>query len=333
MKKYLISCLLFCFVLHTQAQWEVLPKISESSFRSIDATQEPRIWAGGSANTILTSADNGATWVKRIVGEEFKLDFRGIAALGEQKVVAVSAGLSEEGSAKIYLSEDAGETWKLTFDAKGKGVFLDGVKFFNSMEGIAYGDPIDGKMFMIKTVDGGKTWKTAGEKIPKLKTGEASFAASNSNIFILDNTVWIATTDRIFRSKNKGEDWEVFNTYFPSGTTAGIFGLHFSSQMDGVLLGGDYLNDKGKFPNISFTQNGGKTWHKTQEVQPYGLKEAAWKVGLDQLLVIGTTGTSLVEVSSSKSTALDSLSFHALSCNSQYCFSIGGKGNLARMKL
>jgi photosystem II stability/assembly factor-like uncharacterized protein len=315
------------------SQWEKIPRISESSFRSIDATKEPRIWAGGSSNTILTSADNGESWSKKVIGSDYKLDFRGIAALDKQRVVAVSAGLAEEGSAKIYLSEDGGNSWQMTFDSKEKGVFMDGVKFFDANVGIVYGDPINGRMFMLKTIDGGKTWNRAGEKMPILEEGEASFAASNSNIFILGNTVWIATQNRVFKSMNRGEDWEVFQTYIPSASTAGIFGLHFSSQLDGVLLGGDYLDDKGKFPNISFTQNGGRTWHNTQEIEPYGLKEAAWKIAYNEVLVIGTTGTSIVYLSSGKSEVIDLESFHALSCNSHYCFAIGGKGNLGRMKL
>lgn len=333
MKQNLFALLLSICFFSTQAQWEKAVKISESSFRSIDASQEPRVWAGGSGNTILSSADNGITWTKQIVANEFKLDFRGIAAINDQKVVAVSAGLAEEGAAKIFLSEDGGKSWKLTFDSKETGVFMDGVKFFDSQEGIVYGDPLDGQMFMLKTKDGGKTWVRIGEKIPMLKAGEASFAASNSNIFILDNTIWIATQDRIFRSLNRGDDWEVFDTYFPSGSTAGVFGIHFYSQLEGVLVGGDYMNDQGTFPNISFTQNGGKSWHKTLEIEPYGLKEAAWKVGYDKLLVIGTTGTSLVDLSTSRAIGIDQESFHALSCNTQYCFAIGGKGNLARMKL
>ncbi|SOE22464.1 BNR/Asp-box repeat-containing protein [Spirosomataceae bacterium TFI 002] len=331
-KNILVAFFSFCFF-GSFAQWEKAPKLSEGSFRSIDATQGARVWAGGSANTILTSTDNGKSWSKMNVGAAYKLDFRGIAALDEMKVVAVSAGLAEEGSAKIFLSEDGGKSWKMTFDSNEKGVFMDGVKFFNAKEGIVYGDPIDGRMFILKTVDGGRTWSRIGEKMPDLKEGEASFAASNSNIFVLDNTVWIATQDRIFRSKNRGTDWEVFSTFFPSGTTAGIFGMHFSSQSDGVILGGDYVNDKGKFPNIAFTQNGGKTWHKTQEIEPFGLKEAAWKIGIDQVLVIGTTGTSIAHLDSGKYEVLDSESFHALSCNSKYCFAIGGKGNLARMKI
>lgn len=333
MKKLSTLFFLIIIVFNSVGQWEKIPEISKESFRSIDATQGKRIWAGGSNNTILTSGDEGKSWIELKVGEGFKLDFRGIAAIDANKVLAVSAGLGQEGAAKIYLSEDAGNTWKMTFNSEDTGVFMDGVKFFDHNEGIVYGDPINDKMFLLKTKDGGKTWKKIGGNIPKLKAGEASFAASNSNIFILESTVWIATQDRIFRSGDRGETWEVFETYFPSGSTSGVFGLHFSSPMEGVLVGGDYMNDKEKYPNIAFTQNGGETWHQTQEVEPFGLKEAAWKIAFDKVLVIGTSGTTMVNPIKATSKKMDKESFHSLSCGTNYCFAIGGQGNLAKMRI
>lgn len=328
----LIQFTLLCFIfMNAKAQWQKIENPSSASFRSIHACKDGSVWAGGSSNTILKSTDNGLSWQKISVGSG-ALDFRGIAGINKSAAVAVSAGLAEEGAAKIYVTSDGGVTWKLTFKTGEKGVFMDGLKFFDEKEGIVYGDPIDGKMFLMKTYDGGLTWKRMIEGVPILKEGEASFAASNSNIFVLGNSVWIATQDRIFRSTDRGLNWDVFKTYMPAGSTAGIFGMYFYSQENGILFGGDYVSDKSAYPNISFTQNGGESWHMTKSIEPFGLKESGWMLNRDELLVIGTTGSSVFNLSTGINSAWDKEPFHAISCNDQYCFAIGPKGNLGRVE-
>ncbi len=64
-------------------------------------------------------------------------------------------------------------------------MFYDALDFWNDLEGIAIGDPTEDCMSIIITRDGGNTWtKLLCENLPKVKEGEAAFAASDTNIAI-----------------------------------------------------------------------------------------------------------------------------------------------------
>ena len=58
--------------------------------------------------------------------------------------------------------------------------------------------------------------KVPCEQIPKVEDGEAAFAASNTNIKVLGNTVWIVTgggvKSRVFKSIDLGITWNVYET-------------------------------------------------------------------------------------------------------------------------
>ena len=83
----------------------------------------------------------------------------------------------------------------LVYTEKHDKVFYDSMKFFaDGKHGIAVGDPTEDCASIIVTSDGGNTWtKISCDKLPKFEDGEAFFAASNTNIKIVGNTVWIAS--------------------------------------------------------------------------------------------------------------------------------------------
>ncbi|MFT7421082.1 MAG: photosystem II stability/assembly factor-like uncharacterized protein, partial [Arcticibacterium sp.] len=141
----------FLFLLNftVMGQWEILQTGSEGSFRSLEVVSENTVWAGGSDNTILYTKKGGKLWKSFKVGLPAKLDFRAIKAINAKTVVIVSAGLGEEGAAKIFRTEDAGKNWIMTFETKEKGVFLDGVAFFDDMHGLVIGDPIENQPYIL----------------------------------------------------------------------------------------------------------------------------------------------------------------------------------------
>ena len=82
------------------------------------------------------------------------------------------------------------------------------MSFWNETEGIAMGDPVDDCLSILITRDGGNNWtKLPCRKLPKVKKGEAAFAASNTNISIHGNKCWIATggtNSNVYFSDDKG---------------------------------------------------------------------------------------------------------------------------------
>jgi hypothetical protein len=100
---------------------------------------------------------------------------------------------------------------------------------------------------------------------PKYFNGEAHFAASNSNIYMYEGNVIIATggiKSRIFRFNWKYPlYWEVFETPFIQGTSSqGIYSIDFFKNKFGIAVGGDYTKQTENINNIATTFDGGETW-------------------------------------------------------------------------
>lgn len=331
-KKKAHLLLLFLCVNSLNAQWIKQESGTDASFRSIHAIGKKVVWAGGSKGTVLRTINAGISWeVLKVNGAE-KLDFRDIYGVSEKVAFIMSAGLAEEGAAKVFKTTNAGNTWQVVLDHKAKGVFFDSIDFWNENEGILIGDPIDDKPFILRTLDAGITWqRIENEKLPSVWEGEASFASSGSCIAVQANgKAWFNTQSRIFFTPDKGETWQVYQTPFKKGQTAGIFGLHFWNDKQGIAVGGDYKNDKEKVENVAITQDGGKNWEFLTSAKPDGLKEAGWKLPNKSLLLVGTSGTSILEKNKTEWKVIDTESFHAISCFKDDCWAIGAKGNLAK---
>jgi len=141
--------------------------------------------------------------------------------------------------------------------------FYDSMNFWNDEEGIAIGDSIDGCLSVIITRDGGNTWtKLSCHNLPEAKENEGAFAASDTNIAIVGDETWVATTSgRVYYSKDKGLSWEVTQTPITKDKeTEGIYSIGFYDELNGFAIGGDYTKPEGNQANKIRTQDGGKTW-------------------------------------------------------------------------
>jgi len=128
---------------------------STASFRGLCVVDERTIWASGSQGTVIHSQDAGATWQKSSIKEAGEIEFRDIQAFDDKRAVVLGAG----SPAQIYSTQDGGRTWELKYENRDPGVFFDAFSFFNDDHGIAFSDPLKGKIFLIETRDGGKSWE------------------------------------------------------------------------------------------------------------------------------------------------------------------------------
>ncbi|MCB9224129.1 MAG: hypothetical protein H6582_08145 [Crocinitomicaceae bacterium] len=152
-----------------------------------------------------------------------------------------------------------------------KGQFLDGMDFWNDKNGVAYGDPVDGKFVVLLTEDMGRSWFPIDyENIPYALPNEAGFAASGTGIAAVEESVIIfgtgmGDTARLFVSEDKGKNWNVKSTPLKSGESYGIYSLYFWSKHEGVIVGGSYLKPEDNENNCFYTLDGGDTWIKGGE--------------------------------------------------------------------
>ncbi|MDT0607170.1 WD40/YVTN/BNR-like repeat-containing protein [Croceitalea rosinachiae] len=203
--------------------------------------------------------------------------------------------LSIESPALLYKTAKNGQM-ELVYKEEGEGVFYDAMKFWNDLEGIAIGDEVNGCLSIIITKDGGQTWnKLSCSNLPKGIDGEGAFAASNTNIEIQGEIVWIITTSgRIYISEDRGETWNTMQTpIINEKETQGIYSIDFYDENLGFAVGGDFTEPDANIFNKILTTDGGKTWKTIADEQPPGYKSCVQYIpnsGGNDLVTVGFTG-------------------------------------------
>ncbi|MDP4798433.1 MAG: hypothetical protein NWR50_06160 [Crocinitomicaceae bacterium] len=158
-----------------------------------------------------------------------------------------------------------------------KGVFLDGFDFIGK-QGFMMGDPTEGFFNLYHTSDGGITWEQCEGKI-EAKEGEAGFAASGTNVQMLNSSTYIfvsgGTVSHFFKSKDNGKTWlRVLLPYYP-GESSGAYSICFADDKRGVIVGGDYASPNLKMNTSFFTEDGGESWFNAK-TQARGYRSCAY---------------------------------------------------------
>ncbi len=267
--------------------------INDESIRAIHAVNEQKLCFVTSKGTIGFT-DNGVDFkTYELKNDSILPNFRSMAFNGTD-YFALSIG----NPALLYRYSQ--NKHHLVYKEVHEKVFYDSMAFFDALNGIAMGDPIDQCLSIIRSNDGGHSWfKIPCEKLPKVSEGEAAFAASNTNLKILEKTVWIVTGGtkaRVFRSLDAGETWEVFNTPIIQGSnTQGIYSVDFADQNNGIIIGGDYSNPKENIRNKAITKDGGKTWTLVANGRTPNYKSCVQYVPESlgkEIVAVGKTGIS-----------------------------------------
>lgn len=196
---------LFCQSPYAQ-EIQMLTSGAKVSIRGLSVVDDKTIWVSGSNGSVGRSTDSGKTWKWMSVAGFEKRDFRDIEAF--DGATAIIMAIAEP--AQILKTTNGGETWKLVYENKTPGMFLDAMEFWNEQSGIVLGDPVNGKFFIARTFDEGNTWQEIpSANLPAADSGEACFASSGTNIRKLDRDeacfVSGGTRSRFF-SKNKPVD-------------------------------------------------------------------------------------------------------------------------------
>ncbi len=270
--------------------WEILDTPTKSSIRGLSPLTEDIAWATGSNGLWMLTVDGGKTWEHGVIDRLDTVDFRDIEAFNAKTAVAVSAGQP----AVIYRTNNGGKTWKKTYEGPNEA-FLDGLSFEDKKKGFAYGDPVDGKLMVLQTLNGGKSW-IALSTTPELAKGEAGFAASGSGILTKNNNIWIAsggTQSQVYYSENAGVDWKSFSVPILQGEASqGIFSMTFVKEGSIVAVGGDYKNPDSNNKNIALSIDHGNTWKLPKGKGPSGYRSGvAYFPKEGWLIAVGTNGS------------------------------------------
>ena len=263
------------------------------SCRAILMDKNTLWYAGNNGKYGSINLIDGTKFNSFILRDSLKPEFRSITQTEENVFI-----LSVANPALLYKINKKNKAIELVYEEKHEKVFYDSMQFLDDNFGIAMGDPIENCLNIIITNNGGEIWnKIPCEQLPKVSEGEAAFAASNTNLILRGNAIFLVSggvKSRVFITKDKGKSWNVYNTpIIQGGTMTGIFTADFYDEKIGVIAGGNYEDQKDNSSNKAITIDGGKTWNIISPNKGFGyascIQFVPGKNG-NEIICVGGTG-------------------------------------------
>ncbi|HLM60942.1 MAG TPA: hypothetical protein VK308_09070, partial [Pyrinomonadaceae bacterium] len=322
----------------TAAQWRKQTIETKASLRGLSVVSEKVIWASGTGGTFLKTVDGGKTWTVGKVPDADKLDFRDVEAFDANTAYLLSIGNGE--SSRIYKTVDGGATWKLQFKNTDEKAFFDAFAFWDSKNGVAMSDPVNGEYVLYETFDG-ETWEPITSRIdigynprPQAKNGEAAFAASGTCLLTVGKEkVFLVTggsAARVFRAEHRGFKWFVADTPIVKGTAgSGIFSIAMFDAKRGVIVGGNYEKPEEINNNLAFTNDGGKSWILGKGLNGY--RSGVDFIDKKTIIAVGSSGSDLSTDGGKTWKNLDKENYNAVQAKgAKSIWAVGANGLVAK---
>ncbi len=213
-------------------------------------------WISGYGGKVLRTTDKGLTWTKSIINHADQLE--SIYFLNEQVGYTVSAYSEILRASSMYRTEDGGVTWKeITPD---RTLSYWGCYFLDENYGVVVGGNCEGFLGFYRTNDGGKSWKMSRYFTRDTKLSDL--------ILYPDGSGFAASSGEIWKTKDKGVNWEIISNTGPNDWHEEL-----------CILGNSFLVPSGETCNgtieglggARFSTNNGQTWNVTTLPTPqYG---------------------------------------------------------------
>jgi len=255
------------------------------SLRGLSVVTNNIIWVSGSAGTVGRSLDGGSTWKWMKVKGYEKTDFRDIEAFDGKQAVLMGIGAP----AYILKTTDSGAHWRLVYKDETKGMFLDAMEFWNEQSGIVVGDPVNKKIFIARTFDGGYSWRGIPEKnYPVADSGEAMFASSGTNVRKLNKQQAVFVTGGS-KSRLFIRDKKIELPFEQGKETGGANSIALKNERNMVVVGGDFTNKEDTLKNCFITTDGGNSW-TPPSISPHGYRSCTEYINKKNWVCCGPTG-------------------------------------------
>jgi len=224
-------------------------------------------------NYISRTIDGGMNWNSNALDTDWMVSsFQALSADTAWMSTASIQGIYHGGNhlSSIRKTTDGGQTWikntSITFDSVNS--YCDFMHFFNSNEGVTFGDVHNGAWEVYYTSDGGILWNMA-DSLPQPLSGEA---VHDNTQYVLGDHIWATSTKgRVIYSQDKGHIWKaasVGSFQFPLMLRVAFFG-----PLEGIAARYNYSNNV--TDNVYRTHDGGKTWSKISHTGPVYLSYPA----------------------------------------------------------
>ncbi|MEO6550367.1 MAG: oxidoreductase [Ferruginibacter sp.] len=303
---------------------------TNTSIRGLSVVNDRVIWVSGSNGMVGRSIDSGASFRWASVKGFEKADFRDIEAFDEHSAVIMAIATP----AYILRTDDGGINWKIVYENHYEGMFLDAMDFFNNKDGIVIGDPIEGKFFMARSLDAGRSWKDLSvNDLPIADSGEACFASSGTNIRMLNKK------EAVFVSG--GLQSNIFTQYKKSllpviqgKESTGANSIAVKNRQIYIVAGGDFSSRDSINNNCFITRDAGKTW-RPPVISPHGYRSCVEYLKQDIWISCGLNGVDLSEDEGNRWKLISDESFHVCrkAKKGEAVFMAGGGGRIGKLLL
>ena len=256
----------------------------------ISIADENVVWAtafdgsgsGENMQQFTKTTDGGNSWESYNIDiGNLNLGISMIHAYNDQIawLVAYPRGANQTGG--IFKTDDGGLNWSRqnSADYDTSSSFANVVYFWDENIGFAQGDPINGEFELYVTQNGGDNWtQVPGNNIPNPLGGEYGYTRQ---IEVVGNNVWFTTNKgRIYRSSDKGNNWDVFQSPIVDFGSAEVNGnISFGDSQNGILIDNS--------TNVYRTENGGETWSEITTSGPVYTSGLCYIEGTDTVFSTG----------------------------------------------
>jgi photosystem II stability/assembly factor-like uncharacterized protein len=261
--------------------WKQIISPTKANLLSISAIDKDTIFVSGQDLSVLKTTDGGNKWIILRVGSYGSRNTSKVLFVNSTQGFLLGDGMDE-----FFKTTDSGKTWtKLQMDLNFQGVTS---LYFTSAD---TGYATLWSNGMLKTSDGGLTWKTisvpqmgpfnavdftnhrtaylvgmVGEILKTTNAGEnwqilnnSSIVLSNSNLVSVDftdeNTGFVVGGSDILKTTDGGQHWKL-----AAQSTFDLHSVSFTDSLHGICVGGDWLHE---YSCITSTSDGGKTWNES----------------------------------------------------------------------
>nr|WP_294906736.1 oxidoreductase [uncultured Lacibacter sp.] len=307
---------------------QLLDSGKTTSIRGLSVVNDNIVWVSGANGMVGRSIDGGATFKWNKVDGFAKTDFRDIEAFDAN--TAIIMGIDTP--AVILKTTDGGITWKIVFQDKRAGMFLDAMEFFSKESGMVIGDPINGKIFMAVTVDGGNTWRAMPEGVaPAAEKGEAMFASSGTNIQAVGKNelffITGGTYSRLFIRNDK-----IVLPIIQGKETTGANSLAVWDKKTFAVVGGDFNDATSTERNCVLSKDAGKSFI-SPTTPPFGYRSCIEYLSKSKLITCGLTGVDVSEDGGMNWRNISATGFHVVqkAKKGKAVYLAGGKGRVAKL--
>jgi photosystem II stability/assembly factor-like uncharacterized protein len=322
-----------------EPSWRFRQTATTNKLIDDDVVDQSVVWAVGGdvadAGSVVLTVDGGRSWRNVTPPGGAAKAFRSVEATDRDHAVVLAGG----SPGQIYRTADAGTTWHVVFEDASPGAYYDCMGFFDRRRGLAVSDPVDGRVRLAGTEDGGRSWRVLRDvKMPPAIDSE-QLISTGTCLQAAGTDAWFGTStpagvnNRVFTTRDGGHSWSVATTPLPGGVdSGGISSLSFRDPRHGIALGGDPRQPSNPLSTAAaITSDGGRTWTLAGATSGFRVS-VSWLPGRSRTLIAVGRGSDISNDGGQTWRPFDDTLLPGLDCQrGAGCWAVGADGLAAKL--